>query len=471
MKLFIQGQQTDNYYSLSQSEREVNVKSFGAAGNGIVDDTAAINNALNQGLNIYFPSGTYLVTGIVLKYGQRIRGESRANTIIKSTTNAPIISFGSGNVDFVYISDLKILGSQNAGVLQHGIAVLPAQSSNHICRVHIHSCGGNGIDFSGVITNAGNDEWNIENSKIQSCSGYGISCTTQLATSVFTNIECYANTKGGWLFDSELYPIDGLTFIRCLNFRNESPLGAICNGWDIKRRCNGFTWLNCWSESSGSYSTPDDARISSSWRITTGGNANLLFINPRSTVQTRSFWISNNTTGVKIDSPTFAYSALYRSSADILIEKGSSAEILNPKSAAGLGSELIIASFDINTIVRFFGVQIPAAGNRVARGAVYEYSDGTINRILTGGVTEGLYGGVTWSGTAGSNVITAASGHTLMLGDHIIIPGGGTAGVDLHAYITDMAMNTLAATIDRNLVQTITTSLIRSGNYSTSTSI
>lgn len=40
----------------------INVKSFGAIGDGINDDTKAIQNAINSGNNIYFPNGTYFIT-------------------------------------------------------------------------------------------------------------------------------------------------------------------------------------------------------------------------------------------------------------------------------------------------------------------------------------------------------------------------------------------------------------------------
>lgn len=43
----------------------VNVKSFGAKGDGVTDDTVAIQNALNSGRYVILPSGTYLITNIL----------------------------------------------------------------------------------------------------------------------------------------------------------------------------------------------------------------------------------------------------------------------------------------------------------------------------------------------------------------------------------------------------------------------
>ena len=44
------------------SSSYVNVKDFGAVGNGTTDDTPAVRNALNGGGTIYFPAGTYRIT-------------------------------------------------------------------------------------------------------------------------------------------------------------------------------------------------------------------------------------------------------------------------------------------------------------------------------------------------------------------------------------------------------------------------
>src|SRR5690242_7864821 len=54
---------------LALQDREFNVKDFGAIGNGVADDTAAIQAALNAvpktGATIYFPRGAYILTSTV----------------------------------------------------------------------------------------------------------------------------------------------------------------------------------------------------------------------------------------------------------------------------------------------------------------------------------------------------------------------------------------------------------------------
>lgn len=62
------------------------VKNYGAIGNGIADDSVAIQNALNTGLNVYFPAGTYLInTGLTSSTeGQLIWGAGQRLSIIKA---------------------------------------------------------------------------------------------------------------------------------------------------------------------------------------------------------------------------------------------------------------------------------------------------------------------------------------------------------------------------------------------------
>lgn len=79
----------DNLTSVpSINGQPANVTDFGAVGNGITDDTTAINNALtavslNNGGSLYFPSGTYMVSSIIqVPSNIKIFGDGAA-TIIK----------------------------------------------------------------------------------------------------------------------------------------------------------------------------------------------------------------------------------------------------------------------------------------------------------------------------------------------------------------------------------------------------
>lgn len=73
----------DNYYE------DVTDDTYGAAGDGVTDDTAAIQAALDTGNTVFLPAGTYLLNGLLTMAadGQVIFGEGRKSRLIQSSTS------------------------------------------------------------------------------------------------------------------------------------------------------------------------------------------------------------------------------------------------------------------------------------------------------------------------------------------------------------------------------------------------
>jgi hypothetical protein len=59
----------------------VNVKEYGATGNGSTDDSAAVQKAMTAALYVWFPAGTYLVGNLKLRSNQTIAGEGPTTTL------------------------------------------------------------------------------------------------------------------------------------------------------------------------------------------------------------------------------------------------------------------------------------------------------------------------------------------------------------------------------------------------------
>jgi hypothetical protein len=119
----------------------VSVKDFGAKGDGITNDTAAINAALAASNQVYFPPGTYMTTGGHNIQGKTLIGFNRDASIIKAIgTNTGVTLFtgaqtnpttpgtwGSGGAfrlerlgiygNWNGTSGLTVVGSYNTGVL------------------------------------------------------------------------------------------------------------------------------------------------------------------------------------------------------------------------------------------------------------------------------------------------------------------------------------------------------------------
>lgn len=65
------------YLSLSTRDETpegfVNVKDFGAVGDGFTDDTPAINRAMKAGSHLFFPAGTYVLGSTIHMEDRHLR--------------------------------------------------------------------------------------------------------------------------------------------------------------------------------------------------------------------------------------------------------------------------------------------------------------------------------------------------------------------------------------------------------------
>ncbi len=87
----------------------VSVKIFGAVGDGVADDTAAVQAALNTGKAVYFPDGTYAASGLTTgALNQKLFGSGR---IVKNG-NGPLLSSTHSGLS---INDLYFSGTGYTG--------------------------------------------------------------------------------------------------------------------------------------------------------------------------------------------------------------------------------------------------------------------------------------------------------------------------------------------------------------------
>ena len=69
----------------------VSVKDFGAVGDGVADDTAAINAALAAHKSVYLPTGTYKTTSPILLNDSNLLNGAGISSVIKNTTGSSVI--------------------------------------------------------------------------------------------------------------------------------------------------------------------------------------------------------------------------------------------------------------------------------------------------------------------------------------------------------------------------------------------
>lgn len=135
----------------------LNVLDYGAVGDGVADDSVAIQAAINattaSGGSVYFPNGTYIVnTGITLKTRVTLFGNDRNKTVIKAGTAGITVLGLSGESYNMRIRSLDIDGNNLAA---KGIAILgPSIGSNahHVIEdVQCSGCTTNNIHLKHII--------------------------------------------------------------------------------------------------------------------------------------------------------------------------------------------------------------------------------------------------------------------------------------------------------------------------------
>lgn len=133
----------------------VNIRDFGAKGDGITDDTAAIQAAYEATKNtdpfffaekgaLYFPAGTYLNTGILISTNIKIYGDGMATRLVNTSPSSNLITIEGGinSVGIIEISDLRLSGTGTGSIIN-----INKYIKTIIRNVHIYGSGGYGISF------------------------------------------------------------------------------------------------------------------------------------------------------------------------------------------------------------------------------------------------------------------------------------------------------------------------------------
>lgn len=110
-----------------RADTVLDVTNYGAKGDGVTDDTDAIQSAINAAINggtIFLPRGVYKVTGLTIhNKGTNILGDGRwATRIVRHSGNAPLITMSGsgteiGHLRYASINNIMISGNFMPGPL------------------------------------------------------------------------------------------------------------------------------------------------------------------------------------------------------------------------------------------------------------------------------------------------------------------------------------------------------------------
>ena len=127
-----------------------NVLDFGAKGNGIDDDSAAISNAVNTGLPVYFPVGTYSISRPIIPVteGQMFFGAGWRSLLVYKGPSA----FDCDGVGKIYIENMAINEDDPHRAAGYAIANMRGQySAVHRVRIQAYNGIENGAN-SGIVS-------------------------------------------------------------------------------------------------------------------------------------------------------------------------------------------------------------------------------------------------------------------------------------------------------------------------------
>lgn len=193
----------------------VSVKDFGAVGDGVTDDTSAIQAAIDIGSSVFFPEGTYKTTATL------------------TITNSSTVLHGSGKETTI----IKPVGASITGIT--------ASSKNNLAIENLK------IDMAGSTGTADGISWtNVSKSRI--CMVTVINATRAGLRLVSTG---YGNTIDTCTFDSNLYGLDVqgaasnnlITTLLCNSMWTQSNTS---HGINLKNAAH-LTFNNCVTEFNG----------------------------------------------------------------------------------------------------------------------------------------------------------------------------------------------------------------------------
>ncbi|WP_338923396.1 putative Ig domain-containing protein [Pseudomonas silesiensis] len=422
-----------------------NVQNFGAKGDGITDDTAAIQSAIDAaaaagGGQVYMPTGTYIVSG----------GEEPSDGCLMLKSNVYLYGDGMGetNVKVADSSDTKITGVIRSayGEETHDFGV-----SNLTIDGNRDSTTGK-VDgwFNGYIPGQEGYDSNVtlDSVEIKDCSGYGFDPHEQTVNMVIKNSVSHGNGLDGFVAD----------FLSDSTFENNVAYDNDRHGFNVVTSTHDFSLTNNVAYNNGgngivvqrgSEDIPSPSNITITGGQVYGNGAEGVLIKMSSAVTVSDVDIHDNASAgirvygsnhVEIIDNTLNNNSLGNPVPEIIIQSyddtlGVSGKYFNGSDNTIQGN--IISGSDLST----YGVaernedgtdRNAIIGNTIShtsKGATLVYGDGSyVSATVPMTSVQGTAGNDTLSGSAASEIFYGGAGNDTInggAGDDILVGGAG----------------------------------------------
>jgi len=237
----------------------INVLDYGAVGDGVTDDSAAIQAAINAGPNVYFPEGEYLCNVTINDFFNWQGAGSQKSVLKPASTATPAVTFLYEDFSWEYCS-VNDIGFE--GVAQQGTGFSFGNPSSYtlgqenIGRVVFNRCSFYNLNI-GVLKNYGNigNEYNYcsygtnnyghfaQSNNIPNPSAPDMHCGNDIWNGGHFQgnfIACVAilnNQSGGgqWLFNGVVFEIN-------------AGFAVFCDRGTLSNFYNPLIINNCWDE-------------------------------------------------------------------------------------------------------------------------------------------------------------------------------------------------------------------------------
>lgn len=176
----------------------INVKDFGAVGDGVTDDTTAIQTALNSAINkaVFFPVGVYIVSGLTCGTDVAIFGCGITNTQIKLKNGSTSQVLSSSNATHLFMKDIGFDGNKdNCPNSTNCVEIYGSELNGN--GFWIENCGFFNANSIGLYQHGTYSKSRISNCVVEGNKLDGISANA--TNSVFEKNRCVGNGRFGIL--------------------------------------------------------------------------------------------------------------------------------------------------------------------------------------------------------------------------------------------------------------------------------